>query len=127
MSTSVQLMFRSRPREAGKLCNGRLLSANSDRNALASIIMHTHSPDTNLKLDNLIGRDLLLALVRVEGELRVNALALIDLTLRSPKDACCAREEIQRCQFLSGDFVDGIYRCGFDGKVEVVECLAVLV
>lgn len=64
---SVQLTLRSSSRETGKLLNGRLLSTNYDRNALTSIIMHTYSPNIDLKLDDLVRRDLLLALMRVEG------------------------------------------------------------
>lgn len=110
----------------GELLDGRLLSTNSNRNALTSIITHTHSPDTNLELDDLVRRDLLLALVRADGKLRPNALALIDLALRSTEDTSSVREEVRRGHILLEDLVDGFHGCGFDEEVEVASVLPFL-
>ncbi len=104
-----------------------VLSSYSDADRLASLVVHSQSPDANLKLDNLARRHLLLLLVRVEWEIGMNALRVVDSTLGDSEDTLLTDMGVDTVCSLAVDLGNGLDRRRFEWKVEVHHVLAVFI
>lgn len=81
MSTTIEFMFRPWRRPSRVLGNAVILAAHTQGDTLARSEINTQGPDPNLKLDNSALWYGFLSVVRMEGEIWMDALARIDAPL----------------------------------------------
>jgi hypothetical protein len=123
----VALLLRSRHRPCRKLRNTGEMTADLHGDRLSCIVVVAHGPDANFETHDLSGSDLLLFVVRVEGEVWVNAPLRVVRAVRRTQDAVGSKMQVETGLLFLGDVGDGLVGRCVEGECEVHQQVAVLV
>lgn len=114
--------------ELSQLRVERIVTTDLYRQRLASLELHADRPDADLELDDITRRDVLNAVVRMEGDILVCRLRSVNVAMGSAKHADRSREEHDALrQILSWNIVEILDLSALHGTADMRQGVSVLV